>query len=554
MKSAVLYKRVSTDEQAFGFSLDDQDKRLTEYCQKNSIQIAGSFKDDFTGKTFNRPGFNELLALLKKSERCRPVHDLKLAARLCASTVEGDKRGETRTFFSKPDFLLFTKWSRFSRNTAESYQMIKQIRAMGIEVQAIDEPLDLSIPQNLILQAIHLATPEMDNLIRSDNTQRGMRRAMKSGRYVSTAPQGYINSRDAQNKPILTIDPDKAPLIKKMFDLMATGSYSQQEVRRMINSEGLNYARTKFKNALMNHIYIGKIRLEAYKSEPEEIVHGIHEPIIPESTFYRVQAVLSGKKRIRITNNLSEEMPLRGFLYCQVDHKLTGSCSHGHGGKYHYYHCPNVLCERHRADAVNQAYERLLESYKLDKEWAEVIEEASTALLKPDATITATLEQQIKAQTQRIQVLQDKFVDGLVSASDYQTIRVRYESNLFDLKAKLSDLTQAESDLNANFGNAMNLLTYLPDLYRQSDLKAKRDIIGSITPGKLYFENKKVRTSEINEGIRLICTISKDFSQSHTLRKVQFDSNVPSGSPQGTVVRTLSSDLLLLSDLFKRVA
>lgn len=82
--TAIIYKRVSTDEQAFGFSLTDQDKRLTEYCQKKGIEIAASFEDDYTGKTFNRPAFQNLLSFIKKN---------------------------------KVDEIIFTKWTRFSRDT-----------------------------------------------------------------------------------------------------------------------------------------------------------------------------------------------------------------------------------------------------------------------------------------------------------------------------------------------------------------------------------------------------------------------------------------------------
>lgn len=526
MKTAILYKRVSTDEQAFGFSLIDQDKRLTEYCERNGILIAASFKDDFTGKTFNRPGFNQLLSYLNPTKATNPTIDL----------------------------LLFTKWSRFSRNTAESYQMIKQLLSMGVEVQAIDEPFDASIPQNLVLKAIQLAIPEMDNLIRSDNTTRGMRRSMKQGRYCATAPQGYVNARDDNNKPILKPDPVKSKLIQKMFDLLATGQYSQQEVRRTMEKQGLKYSRAQFGNAIRNKIYISKLSIPAYKGEPEEIVNGLHTPLIDEGTFYRVQAVIAGKSRQHKVTSLSEEMPLRGFLFCTHDHKMTGSCSHGHGGNYHYYHCPNILCERYRADTVNKAYIKLLESYRLEPEIAEIIEELSLSMLKPEPQVTSALQQQIKAQEQRIQVLQDKYIDGTITPTDYQQIRTRYESQLFDLKQKLSELTITERELTSNFGDVTKLLVNLPDLFREAKPDKKREIISSITPGKLYFENKIVRTSETNSAISLIANIDKGFSQSNILHSVQYDPDVRGSDPSHTLSRTLQTDIKLLSDLFKRVA
>ncbi len=63
------------------------------------------------------------------------------------------------------------------------------------------------------------------------NTTNGMRKALKEGRWVSTAPMGYKNSRDAFNKPIL-VKSEVAELIKKSFERFATGTYQIDELKR----------------------------------------------------------------------------------------------------------------------------------------------------------------------------------------------------------------------------------------------------------------------------------------------------------------------------------
>jgi|GEM_PF-2846241 len=56
MKSAYMYVRVSTDEQMCqGYSLIEQEERLLQYCEFNSIQITGIFREDYSAKDFNRP-------------------------------------------------------------------------------------------------------------------------------------------------------------------------------------------------------------------------------------------------------------------------------------------------------------------------------------------------------------------------------------------------------------------------------------------------------------------------------------------------------------------
>ena len=67
MNNAVLYARVSTDEQADkGFSLRDQEEKLKSYCKINNIEIVGIYREDYSAKTFNRPEFKKLMQFAKK--------------------------------------------------------------------------------------------------------------------------------------------------------------------------------------------------------------------------------------------------------------------------------------------------------------------------------------------------------------------------------------------------------------------------------------------------------------------------------------------------------
>ena len=69
-RKAILYIRVSTDEQADkGYSLKHQEERQRSYCQFEGIEIAGLYKDDHSAKTFERPAFRQMLALLKKNKK-----------------------------------------------------------------------------------------------------------------------------------------------------------------------------------------------------------------------------------------------------------------------------------------------------------------------------------------------------------------------------------------------------------------------------------------------------------------------------------------------------
>jgi site-specific DNA recombinase len=59
MKRAVIMSRVSSDEQAKGYSLDVQFEQLTKYCERNDIEIVKHFREDHSAMNFNRPEFQK---------------------------------------------------------------------------------------------------------------------------------------------------------------------------------------------------------------------------------------------------------------------------------------------------------------------------------------------------------------------------------------------------------------------------------------------------------------------------------------------------------------
>jgi hypothetical protein len=59
--------------------------------------------------------------------------------------------------------------------------MIRILKELGIEPQAIEQPLDSSVPESKIMLAIYVSTPEVENDRRALNVLHGMRRARKEG-------------------------------------------------------------------------------------------------------------------------------------------------------------------------------------------------------------------------------------------------------------------------------------------------------------------------------------------------------------------------------------
>ena len=498
-KRAILYTRVSTDEQAIhGYSLRDQCDKLKAYCQVQDIEVVTHFQDDHSAKTFERPAFLKLLEYLKRNKNCA-------------------------------DILLFIKWDRFSRNAPNSYEMIKQLKKYNIEPQAMEQPLDFRIPESKIMLAIYLSSPEVENDRRSMNVTNGMRRASKEGRWVAKAPKGYANKRDENNRPVIIPNSD-AKFMIQAFEMIASGDYSQEQTLRILTVQGLKFHRNGFAAQIRNPVYCGKIRIKASDGETESIVKGIHEPIISEELFYQVQDVLTGKRlkggNLAMIHCAKDDLPLRGFLTCPIcGKKLTGSASKGHGGKYYYYHCSKGCKYRYRATLVNAKFEEYLSTFAFDSQsvnlYNTILKDAMEDGENGRKDNARVLEEEIKKIQVRIDNLQDKFADNQITSSDYTSARERYDFQLRDLRNKKQESTILQKDVYEQLSFSFSFISNLPCQYSKATLDVQQRIIGSIFPENLYFSENECRTSRINEVVKLVCSINKGIERN---KKGQFSS------------------------------
>jgi DNA invertase Pin-like site-specific DNA recombinase len=72
------------------------------------------------------------------------------------------------------------------------------------------------------------------------NTMRGMKQKIKDGETICKAPIGYLNCEgDGKTKRGVCIDPERAPLVIKMFEVYATGVYTIDAIADLMKREGL---------------------------------------------------------------------------------------------------------------------------------------------------------------------------------------------------------------------------------------------------------------------------------------------------------------------------
>ncbi len=490
--TADLYIRVSTDEQADkGYSQRDQEERLRKFCELQKIIIRKVIREDHSAKTFNRPEWTKLLADLKK------------------------RRGQV-------DCVLFTKWDRFSRNAGDAYQMIGTLRKLEVEPQAIEQPLDLSVPENKMMLAFYLAAPEVENDRRALNVLHGMRRARKEGRWMGVAPLGFVNKITEDGKKYIAPKEPEAGIMKWAFTSLLTGQYTVLQLFKEAKAKGLKVCRSNFWNLLRNPVYCGKVFVGPYKDESARFVPGLHQPIISESLFYDVQDYLDGKKKNYRTKVGSQEiLQLRGYLLCPKCGKLlTGSASKGNGGQYYYYHCVSSCGARFKAENANDLFCRELRKYiprpGMEKAYAHVLNAAYKARTKTQREDIKAIGDQIEAANLEVVRGRKLLLKEEIDGQDFREIKRENEQKIDMLEAKLIEMTSVATNIEPLLEKAVSNLAHLDILYKEGDVKRKRMIIGSIYPEKLTFDGFQYRTTRVNEAVELIYTLDKGFTKNET--------------------------------------
>ncbi len=484
---ADLYIRVSTDEQADrGYSQRNQEEVLRKYCDINSIAIRDVIYEDHSAKTFNRPQWMKLLLNLKKNK-------------------------------NKTDLILFTKWDRFSRNAGDAYQMISILRKLGVEPQAMEQPLDLTIPENKMMLAFYLAAPEVENDRRALNTFHGMRRAKKEGRYMGIAPYGYANKSKEDGKKYICLVEPAASIMRWAFEEISKGIFSTEQIFLMAKKRGYKRSKSNFWLLIRNPVYCGKIFVPKYRDEESRFVYSQHEALISEDLFYNVQDILDGRSRTyRLKIQTLAEFPLRGFINCpQCGKKLSGSKCKGRSKYYYYYHCENKCKYRINSDFANDLFIQDLKKYEpiseIKKLYTAILVETHRDLTDNAIEKKRRILEQIKDYENRLSNARDLLSTMQIESSDYKMMKDDYGNKIRKLELEFSNIANDKKGIQELLNQGIENFIKLNNSYINSSLAEARDLIGLIYPENFTIRGTHLQTARINKIIESIYLINNEL-------------------------------------------
>ncbi|MCL1034013.1 recombinase family protein [Elizabethkingia anophelis] len=459
MKSAYLYVRVSTDEQKRkGYSLPEQEDRLLKYCKYNNIEVKGIYREDYSAKNFNRPEWKELFSEVKKKSA-----------------------GENKN-------ILFIKWDRFSRNIEYAYEMIGKLRKYKTTAMAIDQPIDFLVPESTVMLAVYLAVPEVENTRRAQNTSNGLRRAKLMGRYPNKAPMGFLNVTLMDGKKAIVPKEPEAEIIKWVFNQVAQNNRKISEIKKVANDRGLICSRSNFFRVLRNPVYCGFVSIKLNSNE-EQMIKGLHEPLISESLFYQVQSVINTKRKTTAKrDDLKAMFFLRGFLICPVcNRKLGGSFSTGRSKKYPYYHCHNSCKIRINAILLNNCYQKKLQELILLNSAVElfrnVLEDQNIKTQKVSFLYSQKLiERKRKEEKLTLSHGRKLFIAGILKIDDYNELKKENLVNAKNLRKEERDILASLKAIDRKDNIGDRSIVEIFQKLSEFDASDKKHLVNLIPP------------------------------------------------------------------------
>jgi site-specific DNA recombinase len=138
--------------------------------------------------------------------------------------------------------VIVADLSRLARNGADQSKLIEELADWGIRLRSVDEQHIDGTASGKFMAGMHGAFNQYFSDSLSERTVYRMQAAVKAGRFVWRAPLGYVNSKNGAGS-VIKPDPKRASLVRKGFELVATGNYHADDVLRTVTALGLRTER-----------------------------------------------------------------------------------------------------------------------------------------------------------------------------------------------------------------------------------------------------------------------------------------------------------------------
>ena len=313
-KITALYCRISLDDGGDNesMSISNQKLLLKDHAEKlGMFQYEYYVDDGYTGRNFNRPSFRRMIA-----------------------DIEAGKVG-----------CVITKdLSRLGRNYIEAGTYIEIFFPKhNVRYIAVTDGVDSLTSPELDITPFKNILNDMYSRDISKKVLAGRMTRSRQGKFCGGTPP-YGLKRDPEEKGHLLIDPETAPVIRKIYDMALDGWGCMRIAKRLMDDKApithvktqtecdVNYyywSASRISHILRNPFYKGAhlvcrthqkgIRsgtVDIIPREDWEIIENCHEAIVTPEEWDKVQELIDGRPAIMEGNACPFYNIFHGIIYC----------------------------------------------------------------------------------------------------------------------------------------------------------------------------------------------------------------------------------------------
>jgi site-specific DNA recombinase len=502
LKFFVYCRKSSEDAQRQVASINDQVNALQKIIDEESLELSRKpYEEERSSKDPGRPLFNEMLDRIEKGEA---------------------------------NAILCWDIDRLYRNPVDEGKMRWMLQKGVIKV--IRTPSRQFYPDDAGLLMGVEGGRATDYVIRlSKNVKRGLGGKVKKGVRPSPAPIGYMNVGEVGDKLIIK-DPERFDLVRKMWDLFLTGTYSVSKIRDIANNEwGLRtYPRRKLggRPLTMTHMYhmfkqqfyYGYFEWENYDTGEIEMYKGSHPPMITEAEYRRAQVLLGKRGKIKPQNR---EFAFTGLMHCgecesmitaeEKNQVICSVCKHKFAYEnktacnkcgtdiskmenpkilnYVYYHCTkkrnrNCTQKTVRLEELEAQFNAILGGIKIDEDYLklalEYLQDKQNRAGNEEQTVRKSLQSVFDSCQTRLANLQREYISpqnsthGLITPEEFKTQKDQIIMERSEIEKQLGG-SKENLDLSYEVTERVfNFCAFAQYHFNNGDLQKKREIFSTI--------------------------------------------------------------------------
>lgn len=439
-----------------------------------------------------------------------------------ASTIE--KRQAFQDMLSylneNPDvrYVIVYARSRAFRNYIDAAITKRLLDKLNVKLVSAREDFGDGVYADM-MEAVTDIFNDVQNKLSGEDIRIKLQHKAINGGTIGRARVGYLNTRaevEGRQLNTVSLDPKRAPLVLKAWELYASGEYSIDRLTATMADLGLTskpttrwpsgrpMSESQLHRMLRDPYYAGFV---VYKGD---IYPGRHEAIVGQDLFDRVQEVLSARsgrgQRDRVLTHY-----LKGLLFCQRCHehgrtsRLIYTEAKGRSRRYGYFLCrarQDGLCDLpHIAVArVEQAVADHYATFQLGEDFGrEVRERLDAALIDAQGNAReahTALSRRLKELDEKESRLIDLAADGTLPTAK---IRAKLNEIKIDRARVEAGLATTSEELSLGAGvlrDALYLVANPHSLYRDGNSQVRRNLNDTFFQ-KLYIDDCEVADDEL---------------------------------------------------------